>query len=113
MWNDAVITNQGKELLAQWPQGGTFNLDKAATGQGTVSPSLLMGQTNLVSQKQTMSIIHMEKVEGGIRVQLQLTSEGVTTGYTVNQIGIWASLSGGGSKLARSEERRVGKECRL
>ena len=100
MWNDAVITNQGKELLAQWPQGGTFNLDKAATGQGTVSPSLLMGQTNLVSQKQTMSIIHMEKVEGGIRVQLQLTSEGVTTGYTVNQIGIWASLSGGGSKLA-------------
>ena len=70
MWNDAVITNQGKELLAQWPQGGTFNLDKAATGQGTVSPSLLMGQTNLVSQKQTMSIIHMEKVEGGIRVQL-------------------------------------------
>ena len=100
MWNDAVITNQGKELLAQWLQGGTFNLDKAATGQGTVSPSLLMGQTSLVSQKQTMSIIHMEKVEGGIRVQLQLTSEGVTTGYTVNQIGIWASLSGGGSKLA-------------
>ena len=100
MWNDAVITNQGKELLAQWLQGGTFNLDKAATGQGTISPSLLMGQTNLVSQKQTMSIIHMEKVEGGIRVQLQLTSEGVTAGYTVNQIGIWASLSGGGSKLA-------------
>lgn len=108
MWSDAVITNEGKELLAQWLNGGAFNLDSAATGQGTVSPSLLMGQTALVSKKQGMSIIKMEKVEGGIRVQLQLTSEGVTTGYVINQIGIWASLANGSSKLVAIYQDNTG-----
>ena len=50
MWNDAVVTNAGKELLAQWLGGGELVIDSAATGQGTVAASLLMAQTELGRQ---------------------------------------------------------------
>lgn len=99
MWNDSVVTNAGKELLAQWLNGGTLSIDSAAAGEGTVVASLLMGQTALVNKKQNMSIVRSEKIEGGMRFQLQLTSEGVSKSYTTNQIGIWGSLNGGPSKL--------------
>ena len=99
MWNDAVVTNAGKELLAQWLGGGELVIDSAATGQGTVAASLLMGQTELVSKKQNMSIVKAENIGGGRRLQLQLTSEGVTNAYTINQIGIWAKLGDGDAKM--------------
>lgn len=99
MWNDAVVTNGGKALLAEWFNGGRLIIAEAATGEGTVMPSLLMGQTALVARKQTMSIIKTEKIANGMRLQLQLTSEGVTKAYTVNQIGLWAKLDDGVNTL--------------
>ncbi|MCM1223111.1 MAG: hypothetical protein NC548_52535, partial [Lachnospiraceae bacterium] len=99
MWNDAVVTNGGKTLLAEWFNGGQLTIAEAATGEGTVTPSLLMGQTALVARKQTMSIIKTEKIASGMRLQLQLTSEGVTKAYTANQIGLWAKLDDGENTL--------------
>lgn len=99
MWSDAVITNAGKALLASWAGGGTLNIDSAKAGTGTVAVASLMAQTALVSEKQTMSIISKESVASGIRLKLQITSTGVTTSYTLNQIGVWASLNGGSSTL--------------
>ena len=99
MWDDAVITNVGKTLLAQWAAGGTFNIDSAAAGTGTVNASLLMAQTGLVAQKQTMSIVKSEKITGGVRLQLQLTNKGVSAQYTINQIGVWGSLDDGATTM--------------
>lgn len=99
MWNEAVITNAGKALLAQWAAGSTLNITGAAAGEGTASASLLMGQTALVNKKQNMSILGSEKVANGIRLHLQLTSHGVATEYTINQIGVWANLDGADSTL--------------
>lgn len=99
MWDDAVITNVGKTLLAQWASGGTLNIDSAAAGTGTVNASLLMAQTGLVSQKQAMSIVKSEKITGGVRLQLQLTNKGISAQYTINQIGVWGSLDGGGTTM--------------
>lgn len=99
MWDDAVITNVGKTLLAQWAAGGTFNIDSAAAGTGTVNASLLMAQTALAAQKQALSIIKMDRIDGGIRLQLQCTNEAVSEEYKINQIGVWASLDGGASTL--------------
>ena len=84
MWNDSVVTNAGKELLAQWLSGGALRIDGAAAGEGTVAASLLMGQSALVNKKQNMSVIRSEKIDGGMRFQLQLTSEGVSKTYTAN-----------------------------
>lgn len=99
MWDDAVITNVGKTLLAQWASGGTLNIDSAAAGTGTVNASLLMAQMGLVSQKQAMSIVKSEKITGGVRLQLQLTNKGISAQYTINQIGVWGSLDGGGTTM--------------
>lgn len=99
MWQSAVITNAGKNLLAKWVSGVTLNITSAATGEGTVSDVALMAQTSLVSKKQVLSIIKSEEVDGGVRLQLQCTSQGITDGYTINQIGVWASLDGGDETL--------------
>lgn len=108
MWNSAVITNAGKELLANWLEGATLNFDSAATGEGTVADAYLMAQTGLVAQKQTLSIIKMDRVANGVRLQLQCTSAGVTTGYIINQIGVWASLNGSESALVALYQDGVG-----
>ena len=99
MWDDAVITNVGKTLLAQWAAGGTFNIDSAAAGTGTVNASLLMAQTGLVAKKQAMNIVKSEKITGGVRLQLQLSNKGVSAQYTINQIGVWGSLDGGATTM--------------
>lgn len=99
MWDSAIITNAGKSLLAQWLAGTVLNFDSAATGEGTVADAYLMAQTALVSQKQALSVIGVEKVDDGVRLQLQCTSAGVASAYVINQIGVWASLDGGTSTL--------------
>ncbi len=99
MWESAVITNSGKELLEQWANGGSLVIDAAAAGQGTVNEAYLMGQTALVSQRQTLSIIRKDNVENGVRIQLQCTNQGISEEYTVNQIGIWAHLDNGANVL--------------
>ena len=108
MWNSAVITNAGKELLANWLEGATLNFDSAATGEGMVADAYLMAQTGLVAQKQTLSIVKMDRVANGVRLQLQCTSAGVTAGYIINQIGVWASLNGSESALVALYQDGVG-----
>ena len=108
MWNSAVITNAGKELLANWLEGATLNFDSAATGEGMVADAYLMAQTGLVAQKQTLSIVKMDRVANGVRLQLQCTSAGVTAGYIINQIGVWASLNGSESALIALYQDGVG-----
>ena len=99
MWDSAVITNAGKSLLAEWIAGKCLNFDGAATGEGTVQETYLMAQTALAAQKQALSIIKMDRIDGGIRLQLQCTNEAVSEEYKINQIGVWASLDGGASTL--------------
>ncbi|HIU80001.1 MAG TPA: hypothetical protein IAC67_03705 [Candidatus Coproplasma excrementipullorum] len=99
MWNSAVITNAGKSLLAEWVTGRCLNLDSAAAGEGTVQDVYLMAQTALVAQKQTLSVLKAERIEGGIRLQLQCTNQTITDEYKINQIGVWASLDEGESTL--------------
>jgi hypothetical protein len=108
MWNDAVVTNKGKELLAQWAGGEALDITRAASGQGTVAVALMMAQTGLVGQKQNMSIIRHQTVESGVRFQLQLTSQGVATPYIINQIGVFAKINTGAETLLALFQDSVG-----
>lgn len=95
-WN-GVITNAGNQLLTEWVNEKTLNFDKAAAGSGTVPVAGMMGQTSLVSQKQEVSLVLGGSVENGVRLKLQVVAP--TTGYTLNQLGIWASVTGGSSVM--------------
>lgn len=86
-----VITNKGLALLAKLTQGKALNITCAKTGAGTVDDSLLQQQTGVTNQKQTMNIKSLSyPTEGKCALVLSVTNEGVATGYTVMQIGIFA-----------------------
>lgn len=92
-----VITNAGNELLNSWVAGKVLTFDHAAVGTGTVEDVALLAQTALVSQRQIASIIGAEKLPDGYRLKLQVTP--TDAGYTLNQIGVWAVVTGGAPVL--------------
>lgn len=94
-----VVTNAGKSLLAQWLDGGVFNIDSAAEGSGIVEETALFAQTELVNQIKAVSILGATDVPNGKKIKLRITSEGVMAAHICNQIGIWASLDGGPSYM--------------
>ena len=92
-----VITNSGNGILNEWVNGKTLNFDGAAAGQGTVAEKAMMAQTTLVSQKQTASLLGGEEVSMGIRLKIRIAAP--ETAYTLNQYGVWASVTGGTSVM--------------
>ncbi len=94
-----VVTNKGAELLAAWAEGTTLNIYSAAAGTGTVAEASMIAQTALAGQKQAASIVSHSKADGatGLKIQLQITAP--STGYTLNQFGIWAKVGSGEGKL--------------
>ena len=94
-----VVTNKGAELLAAWAEGTTLNINSAAAGTGTVAEAAMIAQTALAGQKQAASIVSHSKADGatGLKIQLQITAP--STGYTLNQFGIWAKVGSGEGKL--------------
>lgn len=94
-----VVTNKGAELLAAWAEGTTLNIYAAAAGTGTVAEAAMIAQTALAGQRQTASIVSHSKADGatGLKIQLQITAP--STGYTLNQFGIWAKVGSGEGKL--------------
>ena len=92
-----VITNSGNGILNEWVNGKTLNFDGAAAGQGTVAEKAMMAQTTLVSQKQTASLLGGEEVSMGIRLKIRIAAP--ETAYTLNQYGVWASVTGGPSVM--------------
>lgn len=87
---DAVVTNGGNELMAEWLAGTMLELTGAATGSGTVSAVTLMTQTALVEEKEAATIISAERVEKGIKLKVQITAAEIA--YTANQIGVRARI---------------------
>lgn len=98
-WDNAVVTNNGVAMLQQVLAGETLILDGAAGGTGTVTPSALMAQTALKTQKQTFSIVGVANVTNGKKINILITSNGLATGYTLQQIGIWAHVGSNPSAL--------------
>lgn len=96
-WNDAVVVNGGLELLNQ--TGGKFYLDYAAGGSETVDAKALMAQTALKAQKQAFSIVGVQDVAQGKKLNILITSQGLASGYDMRQIGIWAHVDDGPARL--------------
>lgn len=92
MWHDSVITNAGRDLLAQWAGGGTLQISKATAGSGTVPAVTLAQSTALVDEKQLLTITQRKPIEGGMELKLQITAADEADVYT--QIGIWGRLNG-------------------
>ncbi len=92
-----VVTNAGNTLLSNWLSGTTLTVVSAQAGTGTADSTVLLVQTALANAKQTISITSYQIVDGGMKLRMQITAP--ETGYTLQQIGVFAQLDGGSEAL--------------
>ncbi|MGN1013847.1 MAG: hypothetical protein ACI4PM_00660 [Butyricicoccus sp.] len=91
IWENAVITDAGRSLLAKLATGGTMQITAAKSGAGTVTPGLLTRQTAVTDPKQELTLRPISRPESGkISISCKLTNEDLSTGYTAMQIGVYA-----------------------
>ncbi len=107
-WNNAVVTNAGVAMLQQVLGGATFTIDNAAGGSGTVPVASLLAQTALKTQRQTFNIVGVTNETNGKKINIFITTIGLVTGYTMNQIGIWAHTANNPSALFAILQDEVG-----
>ena len=105
LW-DASLTDVGVSMISQWAQGAgdKLTITGAVIGEGVVAATQLHSLTQLTDQKSTISIQGFESVANGVKLKLRKTSQGITTSFILNQIGIYAKLdtSGGTPIIADS-----------
>lgn len=105
LW-DASLTDAGVSMISQWAQGtgNKLTITGAVIGEGVVAATQLHALTQLTDQKSTISIQGFESVANGVKLKLRKTSQGITTSFILNQIGIYAKLdtSGGTPIIADS-----------
>lgn len=91
-WNKATITDTGAALLNESLAGHKLTISGAMGGAGTSDEDELPGQTGVIDQKQTFKLLGIDDVDGGKRVGVQITNEGLDETYTLHQIGVTAKL---------------------
>jgi len=105
LW-DASLTDAGVSMISQWAQGtgNKLTITGGVIGEGVVAATQLHALTQLTDQKSTISIQGFESVANGVKLKLRKTSQGITTSFILNQIGIYAKLdtSGGTPIIADS-----------
>lgn len=93
-WNEAVVTNDGLELLAKCVLGESVEITSAAGGE-TVSPAVsLMAIKEIAEPKHDLNIAKTERIKKGITVNVRTQNNGLTEGYCLRQIGLFARLKG-------------------
>ena len=91
-WKDAVVTNEGVEMLNEWMAGRKITIVAAYGGTGTVDRSLLTEQTGLVDMRQKLHLLGEEDGADGKTVQVQVQNAEVMEEYELNQVGVYAAL---------------------
>ena len=93
-WNEAVVTNDGLELLAKCVLGESVEITSAVGGE-TVSPAVsLMAIKEIAEPKHDLNIAKTERIKNGITVNVRTQNNGLSEGYCLRQIGLFARLEG-------------------
>ena len=93
-WNEAVVTNDGLELLAKCVLGESVEITSAVGGE-TVSPAVsLMAIKEIAEPKHDLNIAKTERIKNGITVNVRTQNNGLAEGYWLRQIGLFARLEG-------------------
>lgn len=92
VWRNAVITDNGLNLLAKLTQGSSLTITRAVSGKGFVSPDLLGKQTEVAEPAQELKFLtaYYPKV-GECALPVLLSNEGLAEGYKTTQIGVFAN----------------------
>ena len=91
IWENAVITSKGINLLAKLIEGTSMTITRVVTGDVYVTPGLLQQQTEISNPKQTIDIQSVSyPEEGKCAVTATLSNDELNSGYTAMQVGCYA-----------------------
>lgn len=90
-WSNAVITEQGLALQAKLLAGNSLTITRAVSGTGYVEPAMLLKQTAVSGIKQELAIHKPSYPATGLcKMIMEIKNDGLSTGYTANQVGVYA-----------------------
>ena len=110
MWKNTVITNAGIELLKNALSGGTITVTAIKSGAGKVDVSALKSQTAVSSIKQSGTVQGVTKTNETIKIGVLFSNAGLSAGYSMTQLGIYAKGSTGSEVLFAISQSITGKE---
>lgn len=110
MWENTVITNAGIELLKNALSGGTITVTAIKSGAGKVDVSALKNQTAVSSIKQSGTVQGVTKTNETIKIGVLFSNAGLSAGYSMTQLGIYAKGSTGSEVLFAISQSITGKE---
>ena len=110
MWENTVITNAGIELLKNALSGGTITVTAIKAGAGKVDVSALKSQTAVSSIKQSGTVQGVTKTNETIKIGVLFSNAGLSAGYSMTQLGIYAKGSTGSEVLFAISQSTTGKE---
>lgn len=110
MWENTVITNAGIELLKNALSGGTITVTAIKSGSGKVDVSALKSQTAVSSIKQSGTVQGVTKTNETIKIGVLFSNAGLSAGYSMTQLGIYAKGSTGSEVLFAISQSTTGKE---
>ena len=108
MWENTVITNAGIELLKNALSGGTITVTAIKSGAGKVDVSALKSQTAVSSIKQSGTVQGVTNET--IKIGVLFSNAGLSAGYSMTQLGIYAKGSTGSEVLFAISQSTTGKE---
>lgn len=110
MLENTVITNAGIELLKNALSGGTITVTAIKSGAGKVDVSALKSQTAVSSIKQSGTVQGVTKTNETIKIGVLFSNAGLSAGYSMTQLGIYAKGSTGSEVLFAISQSTTGKE---
>lgn len=110
MWENTVITNAGIELLKNALSGGTITVTAIKSGAGKVDVSALKSQTAVSSIKQSGTVQGVTKTNETIKIGVLFSNAGLSAGYSMTQLGIYAKGSTGSEVLFAISQSITWKE---
>lgn len=88
----ATVTNKGYALQAKLLSTDKLNITRVVSGSGSCAVTQLINQTAVADIKQALTVdgVYYDNF-GNARIKTTLSNTDLTTGYDVNQIGIYAT----------------------
>ena len=111
MWDNTIITDKGIDLLKRALDGEQINITAIKAGAGKVDVSSLGSQTAVSDIKQIGTIQGITTAsDGTIKIGVLFSNTGLTAGYLMTQLGIYAKDASGTEVLFAISQNSTGKE---
>ena len=111
-WSNATVTEKGYALQAKLLSTDALVITRVVSGSGRVTAGQLINQTAVREEKQTLSVEALSYDDNGNAIiKTSLNNKNLSSGYSCNQIGIYASDPDEGEILyAIAQESTTGED---